>query len=133
MTIKQYLILMTSCTVLCWGSWLLVLFFINPETAGILGFALFYFSLFFALTGSLALISYFSRAVFTKRYSQTEEVQISFRQAIFWALVTTLAMFLQAHDLLNWLNTILLVMAVTVVEFLILSLKKEKFEGTGRE
>src|SRR3989339_242630 len=116
MTIKQYLILMTSCTVLCWGSWLLVLFFINPETTGI-----------------LALISYFSRAVFTKRYSQTEEVQISFRQAIFWALVTTLAMFLQAHDLLNWLNTILLVMAVTVVEFLILSLKKEKFEGTGRE
>ena len=111
----------------------MVLFFINPETTGILGFALFYFSLFFALTGSLALISYFSRAVFTKRYSQTEEVQISFRQAIFWALVTTLAMFLQAHDLLNWLNTILLVMAVTVVEFLILSLKKEKFEGTGRE
>jgi hypothetical protein len=124
---------MTVCTVLCWGSWLLVLFFINPETTGILGFTLFYFSLFFALTGSLALISYFFRAVFTKRYSKTEEVQISFRQAIFWALVLALAMFLQAQNLLNWLNTLLLVMAVTIIEFLILSLKKEKFEASGQE
>ena len=90
MTTKQFVILMLICTIICWGSWLLVLSFINPETTGTFGFSLFYLSLFFALTGTLALLGYLFRWLFTRRYSKSEEATMSFRQALFFAVVITI-------------------------------------------
>jgi len=116
---------MVTCTILCWGGWLLVLFLVNPESTNFLGFFLFYASLFFALVGTLALMSYFLRFIFTRRYTKAEGVQISFRQAIFFSIVITGSFFLQANKLLSWFNTILLVALVTFVEFLIISLKRD--------
>jgi len=126
MTIKQYLWLMTICTLVCWAGWLLVLFFINPETTSSLGFILFYLSLFFALVGSLAIISYLFRLLFRRIYSKSETVQISFRQAVFWGVAVVGALFLQAQGLMTWLNVLLLVMLITIIEFLIVSFKKEQ-------
>lgn len=126
MTSKQFVILMVVCTILCWGSWLLVLTFINPETTSILGFALFYLSLFFALTGALALLGYLFRWLFTRRYSKSEEVTMSFRQAIFFAFIVSIALFLQGNRLLTWVNAIILVALVTMIEFLFISLKKNQ-------
>lgn len=127
MTIKQYLLLMGVCTVLCWLGFLMVLLFINPEKAGNIAFVLFYLSLFFAVAGTLAILSFVCRLLFTKRYTKTEEVQISFRQAIFFSVVICGALFLQANRLMTWLNTILLVALVTLIEFIIISFKKEDF------
>ena len=125
MTIRQYLWLMLICTVLCWGGFLTVLFFINPQTAGDQGFIMFYASLFFALLGTLALLSYFFRLIFNRIYTRQEKVQVSFRQAVFFSIVIVGSLFLQAHNLMTWLNSILLVLLVTFLEFLILSLKKD--------
>ena len=125
MTIKQYLMIMFICTVLCWGGFLMVLFFINPQSAGVLGFAMFYASLFFALLGTLALLSYLFRLIFNRFYTKQEKVQVSFRQAVFFSIVIVGSLFLQANNLMTWLNSILLVLLVTFLEFLILSLKKE--------
>ncbi|PIT90347.1 MAG: hypothetical protein COU22_02630, partial [Candidatus Komeilibacteria bacterium CG10_big_fil_rev_8_21_14_0_10_41_13] len=105
---------------------LLVLFFINPETTSSLGFILFYLSLFFALVGSLAIISYLFRLLFRRIYSKSETVQISFRQAVFWGVAVVGALFLQAQGLMTWLNVLLLVMLITIIEFLIVSFKKEQ-------
>ena len=124
MTTKQYVILMLICTVMCWGGWLMVISFINPQTAGFFGLVLFYLSLFFALVGILALAGYLFRWLFTRRYSKSEEVTISFRQAIFFAMVVSGAFFLQGNRLLTWLNALLLVVLVTVIEFLFISLKR---------
>lgn len=124
MTTKQFVILMLICTVLCWGGWLMVLLFISPQSTGLFGFALFYLSLFFALVGTLALIGYLFRWLFTRRYSRSDEVTISFRQAIFFAIVVSGAFFLQGNRLLTWLNALLLVILVTVIEFLFISLKR---------
>ncbi|HLC64296.1 MAG TPA: hypothetical protein VJK25_03060 [Patescibacteria group bacterium] len=129
MTIKQYLWLMIACTLLCWAGWLLVLFFINPDTTSFMGFLMFYLSLFFTLIGSLALLSYLLRLVFNRIYTRVEKIQISFRQAIFFAIVIIGSLFLQSNRLLNWLNTILLVALVTFIEFLIISLKKDGTEN----
>lgn len=103
----------------------MVLFFINPITTSYTGLALFYASLFFALAGTLAIFSYLARLLFVRHASKTEKVQISFRQAIFFAIVIVGSLFLQANNLMTWLNTVLLVALVTFVEFLILSFKKE--------
>lgn len=124
MTIRQYLTLMLVCTALCWGGFLTVLFFINPETTGQLGFVMFYASLFFALVGTLALLSYLFRVLFNRIYTRQEKAQVSFRQAVFFGVVIIGSLFLQANNLMTWLNSILLVLLVTFLEFLILSLKK---------
>ena len=125
MTIRQYLLLMTICTIICWAGWLLVLFFINPETTTSLGYLLFYVSLFFAVVGTLAVLNYIFRLVFTRILSKPETVQVSFRQAIFFGLVIVVALFLQANNLMTWLNVLFLILLITIIEFLILSLKKE--------
>lgn len=112
-------------TALCLGGFVLVLFFINPETVGNLGLILFYASLFLSLTGLLALLSYFFRLIFNRIYTKTEKVQVSFRQSVFFAFVIVGSLFLQSHGLMTWLNSLLLVALVTFLEFIILSLKKE--------
>src|SRR3989344_6801179 len=129
MTIKQYLWLMIACTLLCWAGWLLVLFFINPDTTSFMGFLMFYLSLFFSLTGTLALLSYLFRLIFTRINTKVEKVQISFRQAIFWSIVIVISLLLQSSRLLNWLNTLFLVSLVTFIEFLFISLKKDGTEN----
>ena len=87
MTTKQFAILMGIITLICFGAFIMVLFFINPETTGGLGYLLFYFSLFFGI-------------------------------------ILAGSMFMQANRLLTWVNAILLVILLTVIEFLIISLKK---------
>ena len=129
MTIKRYLWLMLAITMLCWAGWLLVLFFINPDTTSLMGFLMFYLSLFFALTGTLALLSYLFRLIFTRINTKVEKVQISFRQAIFWSIVIVISLLLQSSRLLNWLNTLFLVSLVTFIEFLFISLKKDGTEN----
>jgi len=124
MTTRQFVVLMLICTILCWGGWALVLLFINPETTGALGFALFYLSFSFALIGTLALIGYGFRWLFTRRYSKSEEVTISFRQAVFLAIVVSGALFLQGQRFLTWLNAVILVILVTMVEFIFISFKQ---------
>jgi len=52
MTLKKYLNLMTILTVICWVIWVLVLVLINPQQSDLIGFVLFYFSLFLALFGA---------------------------------------------------------------------------------
>ena len=124
MTTRQFVILMVICTILCWSGCLLVLFFINPETIGTFGLVLFYLSLFFALTGTLAIFSYLFRFFLTRRYSPAEEITISFRQAMFWSIVMTTALLLQSQRLLSWLNALILVILTTALEYLIITRKK---------
>ena len=124
MTTKQFVILMGISTLICFGALIMVLFFINPETTGILGFLLFYLSLFFGMTGIMSLIGFLVRSIFTHKFEIFEQAQISFRQGLFFGLILAGSMFMQSNRLLTWLNASLLVILLTVVEFLIISLKK---------
>jgi len=124
MTTKQFVILMLSVTIVCLGAWILVLFFINPETTGIIGFLLFYLSFFFGLTGMLSLLGFYLRYIFTRRFPEFEQAQIAFRQALFFGIIVVGALFLQSNQMLSWINALLLVALLTVVEFLIISLKR---------
>lgn len=124
MTTKQFVILMLIVTIVCGGAFLMVLFFINPETTGILGFLLFYLSLFFGLAGILSLAGFYLRYLFTRKFQEFEQAQTAFRQSVFFGIIVVSSMFLQSHQLLTWLNAIILVFLITVIEFLIISLKK---------
>lgn len=118
MTLKQYLNLMLICTLICWGAWALSLFLINPEKAGLLGFVLFYFSLFLAALGTAAIIGFLIRA----RLGKTPifaQVSIAFRQGIWLAAIIVFLLLLKGLNLLRWWNLVIFILLIVIIEVLI--------------
>jgi hypothetical protein len=118
MTLKTYLNLMLICTLICWGVWVLSLLVINPEKAGVLGFILFYFSLFLAILGTAAIIGFLIRA----RLGKTPifvQVSIAFRQGLWIASIIVFLLLLKGLNLLRWWNFILFILIIVIIELLI--------------
>jgi hypothetical protein len=126
MTLKQYLILMSISAVFCWAIWIFVLFMIDPTTAGILGFVFFYLSLFLSLVGTMSVLGLLLRKKFGKEEAVFRTVTTSFRQATLLSLLLIGALFLKSKSLLAWWNIVLLVLALTVLEFFFISYQKRK-------
>ncbi len=110
-------------TVLSWISWLMVLSNVDPEAAGFLGFFLFYLSFFFALYGTLFLLGNFIRRHFVRKRLPVERVTVSLRQAAVLSFMVIAWGVLQGSGHGSIINTILLVVAATVVEFFFMSQK----------
>lgn len=126
MTLRQYLILMTISAVFCWAIWVFVLFMIDPTTAGLLGFAFFYLSLFLALAGTMSVLGLLFRMKFGKEEAVFRTVTTSFRQATLLALLLIGGLFLKSKNLLAWWNIVLLVLALAILEFFFISYQKRK-------
>jgi len=118
MTLKTYLNLMLICTLICWAAWVLSLLVINPEKAGVLGFILFYFSLFLAILGTAAIIGFLIRA----RLGKTPifvQVSIAFRQGLWIASIVVFLLLLKGLNLLRWWNFMLFILIIVIIELLI--------------
>ena len=121
MNFKKYAVIMLVATVVLWGLWGVVLVSMNPFEDGKKALFLFYGALFCALTGTFACISGLYRHIRFKRESEDEHAIISFRHAFWFAFVACFALFLQANRLMTWLNLLLFIALVAIIEFLILS------------
>lgn len=126
MTLRQYLILMTISAIFCWIIWGFVLYSVDPTTAGILGFVFFYFSLFLALAGTLAVLGLLLRMKFGKEELVFKTVTTSFRQATLLGLLVIGGLILKSQKLLTWWNIIFLVLALIVIEFFFISYEKKR-------
>jgi len=125
MTIKQLIITVLLATIICWLAWGLVIFQVDPTASGFFGFLLFYLALFFALLGTLFLLTFFFRRIFNKLDLEYRIVAASFRQSFFFALVPVIILFLQSRSLLTWWNIILLIIALSALEFFFLTYKRQ--------
>lgn len=123
MSLKKYLIFMTTATFICWLAWLIVVFYVNPQEAGFLGFTMFYVSLFLALTGTFSLVGFFGRVWFTREAVIFRHLGISTRHAVWFALLLVCALLLQGSGFLRWWNIFFLVLLFTLLEFFFLSRK----------
>lgn len=126
MTLKNYLIVMSVLTIMCWAIFALMLNVINPATTNYLGFGLFYFSLFLSLSGTAALVGFVFRFVALRKSLVFQSVRNAFRQSFLFALFIVISLFLLASDLFTWLNVILLLIIFIVLELFISSYKKGK-------
>ena len=123
MTLKRYLNLMGILTTICWLAWVLILFFISPNKTGLIGFVLFYFSLFLAILGTAAILGFIIRV----RLSQGpvfKQIEVAFRQGIWISLLIVGLLLLQGLSLLKWWNGVLLVLFLIFLEFFFLSSRK---------
>jgi len=127
MTIRHYLLLMLMGTALSWGAIVLIMTMVDPTGTQPLIFAVFFASLFLALTGTFSVLGFISRiAVLGKGFHLSKQVAVSFRQAAILSLLVTVALFLQSRSLLNWWNAALIVALATVIESFFITTKKSE-------
>jgi len=100
-----------------------VLFYVNPDEAGIIGFSLFYLSLLLALIGTFSLIGFFGRVWFTKERVIFRHLGVSTRQSVWFSTLLVGTLLLQGSGYLRWWSILLLVILVTLLEFFFLSRK----------
>lgn len=125
MTLKQYLLLMATGTVMCWVAWLFILFNIAPEQAGLLGFTFFYTSLFLGIVGVFSVIGFMIKK---KKIDQEEiifrQVKKTFKQGVLFGVFVVLSLILLQFNLLFWWNAILLALVYILLEGAIISGRK---------
>lgn len=125
MTFKQYIFSMIAGTLLSLAGWAIVVTSIDPLTAGIFGFSLFYLSAFLSLVGVLAIFGLLLRIyVIRRKMMLAKQVSISTRQAVLLSGVAVGAMMLQSARILTWWNSFFLVGGLTLIEFFVISLRR---------
>lgn len=125
MSLRSYIILMLLATIACYLALGAILYFFDPFTGGLGALAFFYTSLFLSLVGTLSIWGLLMRMIFTKDQLVFKKVIASFRQAIWFALLIIIILFLQKINLLVWRNVILLVFAFAVLELFFISYKSK--------
>jgi hypothetical protein len=125
MTLRQYLVWLILGTLVAWGALIIVLNYLNPETAGQIGLLFFYLALFLSLAGTLTLLGFAWRYWRHKQDVLFRHVLISFRQGVLLALAAVITLWLKVHDLLTWWNLGLLIIGLTLLEFFWLSVRRQ--------
>ena len=116
---------MISLTSVCWLLWLLILNIIDPEVTNWIGFSLFYSSLFLSILGAASIFGFVIRFIAMKQELVFRLVKDAFRQAFLFSFLVVACLLLMSRDLFSWLNMILLVFAISVFEFFLLSYEKK--------
>ncbi len=125
MTLRQYLILMGLGTAISLIAVMLILTMVNPEQTSIAVFAVFYASVFLAVTGALSIVGFTMRVIILKKQLfLSKEVAVSFRQAVLVAALVIGALLLQSHQLFSWWTALLMVLAMTVFEAFFISTRR---------
>jgi len=112
---------MTITTLLCWTAFIFVVWTVNPGITNWIGFLLFYLSLFLALVGSAALVGFLIRFIGLKQELAFRSVKIAFRQSFLFAFLIIAILFLLAHGLFTWLNSMFLILGLSILEFFLIS------------
>jgi hypothetical protein len=133
MTLRQYLILMGLGTAVSWTAVVLVLTTVDPDKTSAAVFAIFYASVFLAVTGTLSIAGFTARVlILKKQLFLSKEVAVSFRQAVLVAALAVGALVLQSRSLLTWWTAAILVAAMTVFEFFFISARNSPERGMPR-
>lgn len=126
MTLRGYLIIMITATVMLWTGFLLLIMNINPQEAGMAELVIFYAVLVFALTGTGSIIGFLVRFLALKRQLAGYAVVVAFRQAFLTAVLLGAILFLFSQKLFSLFNIGLLIVCLTALEFFLLSYHNEK-------
>ncbi|KPJ85391.1 hypothetical protein AMJ57_03205 [Parcubacteria bacterium SG8_24] len=113
---------MSLGTLLAWFAVGLIVTMVDPSDTEPVVFAVFYTSLFLALTGMFSILGFVTRVMLLrKRFFVSRQVAVSFRQAVLLAGLIITALLLRGHGMLTWWTTLLMVAALTSLEFFFIS------------
>lgn len=115
-------------TTIAWGAWSLVVWGTDPDATGGIGFALFSVTLALAVAGSATIIGL---AVRRHAEDRPRAIRIAVRQGALTGLAVTVGVFLQSRDLLTWFNLLALVLALTLLELFMISLRRTRTRASN--
>ncbi|MEK9155087.1 MAG: hypothetical protein AAB839_00390 [Patescibacteria group bacterium] len=125
MTLRQYLVALALGTAISISAWCIVMLAIDPAHAGTLGFVIFYVTLGAGIAGLFTIVGTIVRA---RKYAEDavqEVVARSFRQGLMLSGLFLACLALLSRGLFSFGTMLLLIVLVGLVEFLMLSLKRE--------
>lgn len=115
---------MLATTVIAWALWAYVIWTVNPFETNMVGFVLFYSSLFLSLTGTAAIFGFLVRFVAMKKQLVFRSVKEAFRQSFLFSILVIASLILLSKNLFTWVNISFLIGVVTVLEFFLLGYDK---------
>lgn len=124
MTLKKFLLSITGLTLLSLIIFLIIAFSIDPKQSNWAGFFLFYFSLFLFLSGILAIFGFTLRKKIVKNNFDFYLIKTSFRQSFLFSFLIIATLFMIAERLFSWLNIIILIIILTIIEYILINEKK---------
>lgn len=129
MNLSKFIAYMIFATILCWIGFFLILVFMDPFESGKLTFLLFYLILGMSCLGTFTVFGFWIRKIFSKNVLSFYNVLVSFRQALWLSLVLTVSLYLQSKELLNWINAILFILSLGLIEFFCLNYQDNSNEN----
>lgn len=117
---------MLLATILAWLGFVVVIRSFDPNQANLSVFVLFYSSLFISILGTFSLVGLGSRKIWHRKAMAARLIVTeSFRQACILSVVLIIALWLQGYRVLTWWNIVLLIVAATTLEFLIIIFRQQ--------
>lgn len=117
MTVLVFLMGSAGGAIISWAIVTLVVTWVDPQEAGLVGMALFFLSLFFAIASSSALAGYGLRRIAFPERLAPYRVRPSLRQGILLGLFFDILLFLQLQDLIRWWISVILILICICLEF----------------
>lgn len=125
MSLRQYLMTMTVATILSWCVWVLIIFYFDPDTAGLIGFLFFYISLFLSIVGTVSIIGFIIKMKLIRNDELIfRHIKRTFKQGFILSSFVIITLILLQKNLLTWWNFILLVMLYLFIEGIIFTNRK---------
>lgn len=100
-----------------WLAFYVVIDKLDPFASTGLALAMFFVSLFFALTSTFTVIGFYIRVWFNRNEIYYDHINVSLRQGILLTLITLGCLLFQLLNVLTWWSGLLLIAAVTMIEF----------------
>ncbi len=115
---------MALATVGAWTVWIFVIHSIDPVHTALLGFFLFYLSLFVALLGTAVLLGTLVRLWARPTEIAHRQTTRAFRQGILLSGLFLGALVLLSFELLRWWSAFLLILFFALIELLFVTQKR---------
>lgn len=114
---QRYILILGIAALISWLAFYLVVNKLDPFASTGLALALFFVSLFFALTSTFSVIGFYIRVWVNKNEIYYDHINVSLRQAILLTLITLGCLLFQLLGVLTWWSGLLLIAAITMIEF----------------
>ena len=121
MTLKSYIWGMRIVTLFSIIGLSMIVYYVDPDSSGLIGKVLFYLVLFFVFSGIFNLLLLWLRRKMTTNETAPANVGLSLRQGILLAILAVGLLVLQSFRILVWWDGLLLLAGVFLIELYFLS------------
>lgn len=126
MNLKQYIFFLLVGSIISWCSWILIIIKINPYSAGIVSFSIFYAALFLSILGTVSVLATIIRNRTSGLLTVEHIIYLSLRQGTLIAILILVALYLSHIGYLSWWMILILLFCLGIIEYIFLSFSCDK-------